>query len=153
MRRESAAIVVVEIANLAQIRKFHGDAMAEQCLLRAVIKLHRVLRESDPAGRIDTGRFALIFEGVNSRDEVQARMVRLVASGLVPPRGARVEVPLQFHVACLLLGERVLAPDLALRDLGRLLSRMSKRSRRPVRFLEAHGPNSRLSELDEAVAA
>ncbi len=136
MRRQAAAVVVVEIVNLEHIREFHGDAMAEQCVLRAAIKLHRVVRDSDPAGRIATGRFALIFEGVSSRDEVQERMVRLVASGLVPARGAKVEVPLRFHAACLLLSEKILTTELILRDLTRVLAAMSPRTRRPVRFLE-----------------
>jgi GGDEF domain-containing protein len=52
MRREAAAVVVVEVVNLQAIRQAYGDEMAEQCLLRAVIKLHRVVRDSDPAGRI-----------------------------------------------------------------------------------------------------
>ena len=49
MRREAAAVVVVEVVNLQAIRQAYGDEMAEQCLLRAVIKLHRVVRDSDPA--------------------------------------------------------------------------------------------------------
>jgi diguanylate cyclase (GGDEF)-like protein len=139
MRREAAAVVLVEVANLAQIRQSYGDAMAEQCLLRAVIKLHRVVRDVDPAGRIGTARFGLIFEGASVREEVQARMVRLVASGLVPARGAAVSVPLRFHVACVMLGERLRTADLLLRDLNQLLDSMSPRSRRPVRFLAADG--------------
>lgn len=136
MRREAAAVVLVDIANLPRIRRFHGDALAEQALLRAVIKLHRVVRESDPAGRIGTGRFGIIFEGLGSRDELQERMVRLVASGLVPSRGAKVEVPLRIHVACVVLADKVMAPELLMRDLSRLLDGMSQHTRRPVRFLE-----------------
>ena len=135
MRRHFDAVMLVDVVNLPKIRQSYGDAMAEQCVLRAVIKLHRVVRESDPAGRIDTGRFGLIFEGTHSRAELQERMVRLVASGLVPPRGAGLEVPLQMHVACLLLGEKVLAPAQILRELGQVLAGMSSRTRRPVRFL------------------
>lgn len=136
MRHEAAAVVLVDVVNLPAIRRIHGDAMAEQCLLRAVIKLQRVVRDGDPAGRIDTGRFGLIFEGVKARAELQERLVRLVASGLVPPRGARMAVPLQFHVACVLLGEKLMAPSLVLRDLDRLLASMSPRTRRPIRFVE-----------------
>lgn len=158
MRREASAVVVVAVANLQQIREFYGDAMAEQCLLRAVIKLNRVLRDGDPAGRIDTGRFAVIYEGARSRDEIQERMVRLVASGLVPPRGARLEVPLQFHVVCAMLGEHVLAPRLLLRRLGQTLDGMTPRTRRPVRFLEpgddgGAGAGSQGNAGEEAPAA
>jgi GGDEF domain-containing protein len=135
-RREPAAVAVLEVVNLPRIRQSYGDAMAEQCLLRAVIKLHRVVRDSDPAGRIAAGRFGLILEGVRSREDLQERMVRLVSAGLTPSRGARLAIPLQFHVACMLLGERVMPPALILRDLERLLAGMSPRTRRPIRFLE-----------------
>ena len=66
---------------------------------------------------------------------MKAAAMRLVASGLVPARGAGLEVPLQMHVACLLLGEKVLAPAQILRELGQVLAGMSSRTRRPVRFL------------------
>ena len=136
MRREAAAVVVVEVVNLQAIRQSYGDEMAEQCLLRAVIKLHRVMRDSDPAGRIGAGRFGLVLEGVRSRAELQERMVRLVSAGLTPARGAALDIPLQFHLACVLLSERVMTAALILRDLDRLLGSMSPRTRRPIRFLE-----------------
>ena len=122
MRREAAAVVVVEVVNLQAIRQAYGDEMAEQCLLRAVIKLHRVVRDSDPAGRIAPGRFGLVLEGVRSRAELQERMVRLLTAGLTPARGAALDIPLQFHLACVLLSERVMTPALLLRDLDRLLA-------------------------------
>jgi GGDEF domain-containing protein len=137
MRREAAAVVLVELVNLDDIRRAWGDAMAEQAVLRAVIKLHRFVRESEPAGRLGAGRFGLVFEGVHSRGDLQERMVRLVASGLVPTRGATLDVPLRFHVAAVLLGERLRTHELILRDLDRLLAGMSPRTRRPIRFLEA----------------
>jgi GGDEF domain-containing protein len=136
MRREAAAVVVVEVVNLQAIRQAYGDEMAEQCLLRAVIKLHRVVRDSDPAGRIAPGRFRLVLEGVRSRTELQERMVRLLTAGLTPARGAALDIPLQFHLACVLLSERVMTPALLLRDLDRLLASMSPRTRRPIRFLD-----------------
>lgn len=136
MRKEAAAVAVVEVVNLQAIRQSYGDEMAEQCLLRAVIKLHRVARDSDPAGRIGPGRFGLVLEGVRSRPELQDRMVRLVSAGLTPAKGAALDVPLQFHVACVLLNERVLTAPLILRELDHLLGRMSPRTRRPIRFLE-----------------
>ncbi len=136
MRKEAAAVAVVEVVNLQAIRQSYGDEMAEQCLLRAVIKLHRVVRDSDPAGRIGPGRFGLVLEGMRSRPELQARMVRLVSAGLTPAKGAALDIPLQFHVACVLLNERVLTAPLILRELDHLLGRMSPRTRRPIRFLE-----------------
>jgi len=127
----------VELVNLQQIRRSYGDAMAEQCLLWSVIKIYRVVRESEPAGRVDTAKFGIIFEGVRSRAVLQERMVRLVTAGLMTSRGVKLDIPLQFHVACVLLSERVMPPSVILRDLERLLAKMSPRTRRPIRFVES----------------
>ncbi len=139
MRRESAAVAVVDLVNLSEIRRAWGDAMAEQAVLRAVIKLQRFVRESEPAGRLGAGRFGLVFEGVRDRAALQARLVQLVASGLAPTRGAELDVALRFHVAAVVLGERMRPHDLLLRELERLLKGMSSRTRRPIRFLEPDG--------------
>lgn len=134
--REPSAIVMVEIVNYSYLRESYGDAIAEQCLLRAAVKLHRVLRDVDPAGRIDTAHFGLILDGVASRHALTERMVRLVASGLIPLPGVRPEVTLQFHISCALLTEIVPDQRTILHELSDLLHRMSPRTRRPIRFLE-----------------
>jgi GGDEF domain-containing protein len=133
--REDAAIVFIDLVNLDRIRAVHGSAVAEQSVLRSVIKLRRVVRDVDTVGRIGEARFGLILEGVASRAAVSERAARLIAAGLMPLQGLKPDVPLQFHVAGLLLRERVVeAPDLPAL-LGHLLAAMSARTRRPIRFL------------------
>ncbi len=147
--REPSAIVMVEIVNYGYLKDAYGDAVAEQCLLRAAVKVHRVLRDVDPAGRVDTARFGLVLDGVASRQALTERMVRLIASGLIPLPGVRPEVTLQFHISCVLLTEVVPDKRTVLTELADLLHRMSPRTRRPIRFLErlpTH-PSGR-SELD-----
>jgi len=134
--REPSAIVMVEVVNYSYLRESYGDAIAEQCLLRAAVKLHRVLRDVDPAGRVDTARFGLVLDGVASRQELTERMVRLVASGLIPLPGLRPEVTLQFHISCALLTEVVADKRTVLQELQDVLHGMSPRTRRPIRFLE-----------------
>jgi len=134
--REPSAIVMVEVVNYNYLRESYGDAIAEQCLLRAAVKLHRVLRDVDPAGRVDTARFGLVLDGVASRQELTERMVRLVASGLIPLPGLRPEVTLQFHISCALLTEVVADKRTVLQELQDVLHGMSPRTRRPIRFLE-----------------
>lgn len=136
MRKEAAAVVLVDVANLQRIRDYHGDARAEQCLLRTVIQLNRVLRESDPVGRVAPARFGIVIEGARSREEVMERMVRLVAAGLAPVRGDADPVPLHFRIACAMLPEMLTKPPQLLRSLAELVGSMPERSRRPVRFLE-----------------
>ena len=111
--------------------------VAPDGLLRAVIKLQRVLRDVDPAGRIDTADFALLLKGMSSRQALTERMVTLIASGLIPLPNLVPEVTLQFQVSCVLLQENPVPADRVLGDLQGLLAGMSPRTRRPIRFLEA----------------
>ena len=134
---EPVAVVLISVINHEHIRQAYGDTTAEQCLLRAVIKLQRVLRDVDPAGRIDTHRFALLLEGVADKDALNQRMVQLIASGLIPIPGLEPEVNLQFQVACVLLHHNPVTPQRVIDELGGLLQDMSPRTRRPIRFLEA----------------
>src|SRR6185369_3800709 len=113
-----------------------GSAVAEQSLLRCVIKLRRLLRDVDTVSRIGEARFGLILEGVTSRIAVTDRAARLIAAGLMPLQGLKPDVTLQFHIAAVLLEDRMIeAPDLV-DELDELLAGMSPRTRRPIRFLE-----------------
>jgi diguanylate cyclase (GGDEF)-like protein len=134
--KEPAAVVLVDLVNYASIRRMHGPAVAEQSLLRAVIKLRRVLRDVDTTSRVGEARFGLILEGVNSRSGVTARAAQLIASGLMPLKGLKPEVTLHFHVASVLLGERMGEAYDLMEHLSQLLAEMSPRTRRPIRFLE-----------------
>lgn len=118
------------------IKNFHGASIAEQSLLRSVIKLRRLLRDVDTVSRVGEARFGLVLEGVTSRASVTDRAARLIAAGLMPLKGLKPEVTLQFHIAAVLLDERCVdAPELAA-ALSDLLKSMSPRTRRPIRFLE-----------------
>jgi diguanylate cyclase (GGDEF)-like protein len=134
--REPISLVLVHIINHAHIRQSLGDPVAEQSLLRAVVKLHRILRDVDPAGRVGTAYFALLLDGVATRQTLTERMVQLIASGLIPLPGLYPPVTLQFHAACVLLHENPVAPETALPALEALLASMSPHTRRPIRFLE-----------------
>jgi diguanylate cyclase (GGDEF)-like protein len=134
--QEPVALVLVKLANYDAIVKSFGEAIGEQCLLRGVVKLQRILRDVDPAGRTSTASFALLLEGVASRERLTERMVKLVGSGLIPVPGLVPEVTLDFQAACVLLQENPLPPDTALAELEALLATFTRRTRRPIRFLE-----------------
>ncbi len=134
--RENAAVVFIDLVNYPRIKGYYGAAVAEQSLLRSVIKLRRLLRDVDTVSRIGEARFGLILEGVTSRIAVTDRAARLIAAGLMPLNGLKPDVTLQFHIAAVLLEERsVDAPELV-EALSELLGGMSPRTRRPIRFLE-----------------
>lgn len=135
--REPIGLVVVRVINHDYIRTTYGDATGEHCLLRAVIKLQRVLRDADPAGRVGSADFALLLNGMTNRQALTERMVTLIASGLIPLPNLVPEVTLQFQATCLLLQENPVPADRVISDLQNLLAEMSPRTRRPIRFLEA----------------
>ncbi|MFM9902593.1 MAG: 7TM diverse intracellular signaling domain-containing protein [Polaromonas sp.] len=134
-REETAAVVFIELANYAYVKKTWGIAVAEQSLLRSVIKLRRVLRDVNTVGRIDEARFGVILEGVSSRSVVTDLATRLIASGLMPLQGLKPEVVLQFHVSGALLSDTLAPGPVLAQALTDLLNGMSARTRRPIRFL------------------
>lgn len=134
--KEPAAVVYIELVNYRYIKKTWGTAVAEQSLLRSVIKLRRLLRDVNTVGRIDEARFGLILEGVASRPPVTDLAARLIAAGLMPLKGLKPEVVLQFHVAGVLLSERLGSHEEISTALADLLHSMAARTRRPIRFLE-----------------
>lgn len=132
---ESAAVLFIDVANYSRIKGEHGSALAEQSLVRSVIKLRRPLREIDSLSRIGEARFGLILEGMVSRVTVTDRAARVVAAGMMPIKGQKPEIHLEFHVAAALLGELSLdAPALTV-ALTALLDSMSQHTRRPIRFI------------------
>lgn len=134
--RHSAAVVFIDLVNYNRIKNFHGASIAEQSLLRSVIKLRRLLRDVDTASRVGEARFGLVLEGVTSRSSVTDRAARLIAAGLMPLKGLKPEVTLQFHIAAVLLDERSMDAPALVEALSDLLKSMSPRTRRPIRFLE-----------------
>jgi diguanylate cyclase (GGDEF)-like protein len=134
--REDAAVVFIDLVNYPWIKARHGGAVAEQSLLRSVIKLRRVVRDIDSVGRVGEARFGLILEGAAARAAVTDRAARLIAAGLMPLPGLKPDVTLQFHVAAVLLRERLLPPAELADNLAELLATMSPRTRRPIRFLK-----------------
>ncbi len=135
-RHEDAAVVYIELVNYKYIKKNWGTAVAEQSLLRSVIKLRRILRDVDTVGRVDEARFGMIMEGVSTRAPVTELAARLVAAGLMPLKGLKPEIVLQFHVAAVLLHERPGSDTELAQALADLIQHMGPRSRRPIRFLE-----------------
>ena len=132
---ENAAVLFVDLANYPRIREQDGSAVAERSLLRSVIKLRRMLRETDTLSRIGEARFGLILERAGSRVVVLDRAARVVAAGKMPAKGQRSDLVLQFHVAAALLDEVWLEePELTL-ALATLLAAMPATTRRPIRFV------------------
>jgi two-component system, sensor histidine kinase LadS len=135
---EGAAVMLIEMANHGRIKDGLGSAVAEECLLRAVVQLRHLVRDVDTTGRVGEARFGLILEGVDSRAVVSDRATRMIAAGLrstESPNGP--EVTLQFQIAAVLLTEHVREAPALIFALGDQLASMSSNTRRPIRFLDS----------------
>jgi two-component system, sensor histidine kinase LadS len=135
-RREDAAIVLISLVNYDTIAQAHGAPVAEQSVLRAVIKLRKVLRDVETIARVGTSHFGLILEGVGHRSRITEVGARLIAQGLMPLPGLVPEVTLQFHLAAVLMRDMPAEQRDIKEELLTVLGAMSRRTRRPIRFWE-----------------
>ena len=152
-RGESAAVAVIELANYEWIQKTRGAEAAEEALLRAVIKLRRLVRDVDTAGRIGEKQFGLILEGVGQREAVNRVGSRLVAAGLMEEPGRPRDAMLHLHVGAALLNEHALSAEQMLQSLSELLVAIGARTQRPFRLLEPGGASVPGPEPADAPAA
>jgi two-component system, sensor histidine kinase LadS len=136
-RREDSAVVLISLVNYNSISDTYGLPVAEQSVLRAVIKLRKVVRDVETVARVGTSQFGLILEGANDRSRVTDIGARLIAQGLMPLPGLVPEVTLQFHLAAVFLRDVPGADRDVKGGLQALLKGMSARTRRPIRFFEA----------------
>jgi two-component system, sensor histidine kinase LadS len=157
---QNAAVMYIDLVNHPRIREVYGAAVAEQSLLRSVIKLRRLLRDVDTVSRVGEARFGVILEGASSRSSVTERATRLIAAGLMPLPGLKPDVTLHFHVAALLLSERPLEAEEVQTALDGQLEHMSPRTRRPIRFIQPEqdvtsnpGQDSMLADADPESAS
>jgi two-component system, sensor histidine kinase LadS len=133
----SAAVMYVELVNHQRVREYFGPSIADQSVLRSVIKLRRLVRDADTISRVGENRFGVLLEGAASRASVTERATRLIAAGLMPLPGLKPDVTLQFHVVAVMLNEAPLEAEEVEATLCRQLARMSPRTRRPIRFIDA----------------
>lgn len=131
------AVMYIALVNHRRIREYFGTAVAEQSLLRSVIKLRRLLRDVDTVSRVGENCFGVLLEGAASRTSVTERASRLIAAGLMPLPGLKPDVTLQFHISAVMLNETPLDAEELEEALRAQLARMSPRTRRPIRFVEA----------------
>ncbi|NJS36166.1 MAG: diguanylate cyclase [Brachymonas sp.] len=136
-RREDAAVVLISLVNYRQIVETYGLPVAEQSVLRSVIKLRKVVRDVETIARVGTSHFGLLLEGESKRTRITEMGARLIAQGLMPLPGLTPEVTLQFHLTGAVLRELPQREVDIKNELHALLSSMSRRTRRPIRFLDA----------------
>ena len=137
-KRKGSALVLIDISNLPFMRTSFAPEVIEQTLLRAVIKIKRIFGEVDAMGRIGDHCIAVLLENAD-RDRVSKLAVELIASGLMPSKNAKQDITIVFHFAVALLDDYAgdADADALLAQLQALCSKMSPRTQRPIRYLNA----------------
>lgn len=133
-KRKHAALVLIDVSNLAFMRENFAPDIIEQTLLRAVIKIKRIFGDMDAIGRIGDNRLAVLIEG-SERERVGKLAVELIASGLMPSKHLKQDITIIFHFAVAMLEDYEGPVDELLPALQTLCDKMSPRTQRPIRYL------------------
>ncbi len=136
-KRRESAVVLIDVSNLPFLRDRFAQEVVEQTLLRAVIKIKRVFGDVESIGRIGENQMALLVENT-SRDRLNKLAVELIASGLMPPKNLKQEITIIFHFAVALLDDYSGSADELLPTLQEMCKKMSPRTQRPIRYLDAN---------------
>ncbi len=130
------AVAFVRLVNHSTIRQAHGATVAEQSILRSVIKLQKIIGNRFMLGRVGEATFGILMTDVHNRTEARDPLAHLIASGLMPLKGVRPEIILQFNCALLMVPEHNFTGPQVRSALGDLLERTNPRTRSPIRIFE-----------------
>ncbi|TFY98865.1 sensor domain-containing diguanylate cyclase [Ramlibacter humi] len=97
--RHQSVVLLVDIANVEQIRRAFDQRSAEEMPLRVAERLLSVTRDIDTAGRLSDHRFGLLLEGPLSPEDATAMGPKVVARCLMPFKGKPQEWVAQVRVA------------------------------------------------------
>lgn len=95
------ALFFIDLANFKAVNDVHGHSAGDQVLREVALRLQDTVRSSDLVGRIDGDEFALVVQGVESRNDVAVLADKLVAAieAPIPVRGAELRVGTSIGVA------------------------------------------------------
>jgi diguanylate cyclase (GGDEF)-like protein len=137
------AVLMVELANHAEVVVTEGQEVGDRSLVIAAAKLSRVVRDVDTVCRIANSRFAILIEGPVTLAQIKLRAQHFVAKGLERTSTLPGDLDLRFRMVSILLpsGETALeeseAPDerRVLSQLGEALNQLGTDGRRMVMHL------------------
>lgn len=137
----SCGLLVVELANHADLRLRLGREAADRALVVAAARLTRVVRDVDTVCRVSDTRFAVLVEGPLPQEQLRLLAQHMVAKGLEPASMLPEDTSLRFRLATTLLPanrpaaaeeEERLEARRALDRLQRALDEPVEDNRRPV---------------------
>ncbi|UUZ78271.1 diguanylate cyclase [Polaromonas sp. P1(28)-13] len=93
------ALLLVNLTNLASLRKSHGRDTADRAIVMAAARLRAVAQTTDTVARVGDTQFALLMEGPVSVEAANDVATKILASGLRPSDQLPDAEPLLFHIA------------------------------------------------------
>ena len=130
-----SAMLLVDIANIDQIRRDFDSDSARELTLRVAGRLLSVAREIDTVARLSEHRFGILLEGPLHADEVAEAGPRIVARCLMPFKNRPLEWAAHVRVAQALIPMDGADPAQLLGRLEMLLAAAPADSRRAVFML------------------
>jgi two-component system, sensor histidine kinase LadS len=133
--RFRSAMLLVDIANIEQIRKSFDNEAGREITLRVAGRLLSVARDIDTVARLSEHRFGILMEGPLHADEVAEAGPRIVARCLMPFRHRPLEWAAHVRVAQGLIPMDGTDPAQLIGRLELLLASAPADSRRAVFML------------------
>jgi GGDEF domain-containing protein len=127
-----SAVLLIDIANLEQIRRDFGARSAEELPLRVAGRLLSAAREIDGVARLSELRFGMLVEGPLTAEEAAAAGPRVVARCLMPFKNKPIEWVAQVRVAQSLVPTERADAHQVLERLEALLAAVPADSKRAV---------------------
>jgi two-component system, sensor histidine kinase LadS len=102
-QKQSFGLMLIELANHAEIVGSHGRAVGDRALVVAASRLSSNVSEHDTVCRMDDLRFAVLVEGPIDAKTVRLLAQQIVARGLSETALMPNQLPLRFRIVTALL--------------------------------------------------
>lgn len=127
-----SAVLVIDIANIEQIRRTFDRRSAEEMPLRVAGRLLSAAREIDSVARLSDFRFGMLVEGPLSPEEAASTGPRVVARCLMPFKDKPLEWVAQVRVAQTLVPTEAFDAERVIGRLEAVLAAVPAESKRAV---------------------
>jgi diguanylate cyclase (GGDEF)-like protein len=130
--RLRCAVLVIDIANIAQIRRRYDRRAAEELPLLVAGRLLSAAREIDSVARLSGHRFGMLIEGPLTAAEVAEAAPRVVARCLMPFKDKPLDFVAQVRIAQGLVPMDGTSPEELMARLEQVLARVPSDEKRAV---------------------
>lgn len=97
--QQSFGLLVVDVSNVAALRREFGRSAAEQALVLAATRLQSVVRDVDTAARLGEQEFAVLIEAPCAAADLTQLATRLLAQSLRPSELLPPGATLKLHIS------------------------------------------------------